>query len=891
MKEKKPDWHSMGVKEVFKELGSDINGLTEEGAKKRLGEFGYNELVRKKRTTALEIFLGQFKNFLIIILLAAIFISIMIGEYIDAAVILLIVILNAVLGFLQEYRAEKSLEALQRMISPEMRIVRDGRIFKIPVKNLVPGDIIHIEEGDKIPADSRLIEISNLKVDESALTGESIPVEKNSHVIDLKTPLPERKNMVFTGTAVVYGRGIAIVTETGMSTEFGKIAGMLQTVKKEKTPLQARLDHLGKQIGILVLLISGIIFAVGILKQINPLSIFLTAVSLAVAAIPEGLPAVVTITLALGLNRMVKRNAIVRKLPAVETLGSTTVICSDKTGTLTRNEMTVRRIYVNDDVISVTGEGYKPDGEFYTDNKKFKNEEDMRFLLRISALCNNSYIDKKNDKLFIGDPTEISLMVAAAKADLWQDELSKKYPRIAEVPFDSKRKRMTTIHGGDSEVVAYMKGAPDIVIELCAGILRNGGEEILDNEERTKILGINDQFAGDALRVLAVAYRRNLTDAEEFNADDIEKDFIFVGLLGMIDPPREDAKKAVEIARNAGICSVMITGDQKLTAIAVGREMDLFRDGYKVIEGTQLDDMGDDELESIVNDVAIYARVSPEHKLRIVKALKKRGHMVAMTGDGVNDAPALKESDIGIAMGITGTDVTKEASDMILMDDNFSSIVAAIEEGRGIYDNIKKFVKFLLTSNLSEVLVIFLAIMIGFKDNVLPLIPVQILWVNLITDGLPALALGVDPNEPDVMRRRPRNPKEKIFGKSDILNLFFVSSIITVGVLLMFSSYLGTGDFIKAQTVAFTTLVMFEIFYALSCRSEKRTLLEVGILSNKYLILAAISSILLQLAVVEIPLLQAAFRTTPLSLLDWLGIIAISMTAFLIPESLKLGKR
>ncbi len=935
------DWHSMGVEDVLKELDSGMEGLDPEQVKERQEKFGANELREMKRETPFQLFLSQFKNFLVIILIFAAFISLATGiikhneeELVEAIAILIVVIFITVVGFIQEYRAEKGLLALKKMVSIDARVIRNNRKIKIPARELVPGDLILLEAGDKIPADSRLIEVIDLKVDEAPLTGESVPVEKDISELERETTLADRKNMVYMGTNAIYGKGKAIVVETGMNTELGKIAEKIQTMEREKTPLQLRLDRVGKQIGLIVIVLCAIIFSAGILRGMNILTMFLTAIALAVAAVPEGLPAVVTVTLARGMRKMVDRNAIVRKLTTVETLGCTDFICSDKTGTLTRNEMTVRKIYVDKRVIDVTGEGYQPLGEFFSSGKIFDKENDeLQILLRISALCNNASLEKMGDKWEItGDPTEAALVVAASKAELWQGQLNKEYPRIYEIPFSSERKRMATVHRTpDGEKVAYVKGAPDIILDLCDYILEDGKIRMITEEDRKNILEINDEFAENALRILGVAYRKLELD-QKINSDierDIERELVFVGLLGMIDPPREDAKEAVNIAKNAGIRSVIVTGDHKLTAIAVAKEMNMFREGDKVLTGTELEKISDEEFEEIVEDVTIYARVSPEHKLRIVKALKKKGHIVAMTGDGVNDATALKRADIGIAMGITGTDVSKEASDMVLVDDNFASIVSAIEEGRGIYDNIKLFIKYLLSCNIGEVMTVFIAMMALAK---LPLLPLQILWMNLLTDAAPALALGWNPADTDIMKRRPRDPKEHIITKRTLSMLIATGTLMCIGTLILFNLTIpleeikileekkmtleenvkGIQDIeIKKileeklkeinkaidellkypRTMAFTTLIMFQLFYALSCRSEKYTLFKAGILSNRYLILAVIFSILMQVAVVYLPIFQNVFGTVALGPVDWLMIIAVSITAFIIPELWKLKTR
>ncbi len=885
------NWHSLKVNEIFEKLESSPTGITSSEAKQRLGKFGLNELAEKKGETPLQMFLQQFKDFLILVLIAATVVSFLIGETIDALVILLIVVLNAILGFTQEYRAEKALAALKKMVSPTATVIRNGRQHKIPASTLVPGDVILLETGEKIPADIRLVEVANLKVSESALTGESEPVTKIVGEISGEKTLGDRRNIAYMGTTITYGRGKGVVCATGMGTEIGKIAEMIQTVEKEETPLQKKLEKLGKQLGAIVLILCTIIFVVGILQGKDLLDMFLTAVSLAVAAIPEGLPAIVTITLAIGLKRMVRSNAIVRKLAAVETLGSTDVICSDKTGTLTRDEMVIRKIYVNEKVYGITGEGYSPEGNFMLGGKKVDVQGDttLKLILTSGTLCNNASLIKKEARWeVLGDPTESSIVVAARKAGLIQEELLAEYPRVRELPFDSERKRMSTVHLHGNELIAFVKGSPEGILDLCSEIQIGGKNRKINDEDKKRILGEYENFGGNALRVLAIAYRK-LPKSVEHTTESVESRLTFLGLVGMIDPPREDAVKAIALCRKAGIKPIMITGDFKTTAVAIGKEMGLYSTGDIVLTGEELEHLTDDELKKIVEKVTIYARVNPEHKLRIVNALKSRGHVVAVTGDGVNDAPALKKSDIGVAMGITGTDVSKEAADMILVDDNFASIVKAVEEGRGIFDNIRKFVRYLLSCNVGEIMTIFFS-MLFLAKLPLPLRPVQILWMNLVTDGLPAIALGVDPKDSDVMSRKPRSRREEVIDNRMLLNFLLTGLIISVGTLFLFqNAYEENME--KAQTVAFTTIVMFQLFFVFSCRSEKHSLLSVGLFTNKYLLLAVGTSVMLQIAVIHIPMLQVAFGTVGIGLNDWLKVIAVSMTGLLIPEILKYLKR
>ncbi|MFH0860468.1 MAG: calcium-translocating P-type ATPase, SERCA-type [Candidatus Altiarchaeota archaeon] len=889
----KKGWHCLNVKDVLSGLNASEQGLSSEEAAERLRAYGLNEITAEKRETALSIFLAQFKNFLIIILAIAALVSGAIGylqgsseEILEAAAIAAVIVFIAAIGFVQEYRAAKELEALRKMVSPTAMTIRDGRKVKVDARTLVPGDIIILESGDKVPADARLLRVVDLKVDEAALTGESTPVMKKVDEVGAETSLADRQNMLYLGTNVTYGKAQAVVVATGKSTEFGRIAESIQVMEKEQTPLQMRLDRVGKQIGAIVIALSVIMFVAGIMFDIGkPVEIFLAAVALAVAAVPEGLPAVVTVTLARGMRQMVKKNAIVKKLTAVETLGSTTVICSDKTGTLTKNEMTVRRVYVNGRFLEVTGAGYAPEGEFKDDGREYTADGTLMILLQAGALCNDSTLAESEDGYAItGDPTEASLVVLASKAGLNQDELNRKCPRVREVPFSSERKRMTTVHRmEDGRLVAYVKGAADVILPLCDKIMIDGKESNIDEKSRAKILEQNDRMAAEALRVLGLAYKR-ANDSE--TDDSLEKGLIFLGMVGMIDPPREDAIMSVKECKDAGIRAIMITGDHKLTAVAIAREMGIMREGEDVLTGLELDRLSDDELDSRVEHTSVYARVSPEHKIRIVNAFKSKNHIVAMTGDGVNDAPALKRSDIGIAMGITGTDVTKEASDMVLTDDNFTSIVSAVREGRGIYDNIKLFIKYLLSCNIGEVITIFVGITVFAR---LPLQPLQILWMNLLTDVAPALALGFNPADPDVMQRKPRDPKETIINRKTVGGFMGVGLLMAAGTLGMFVNAMEHHPE-KAQSIAFTTLVMFQMFYVLSCRSERFTIFRTGLFSNSYLIPAVLLSAMMQIAVLNLPLFQTVFDTVPLSAADWAGALAVSSTAFIIPELLKIRR-
>ena len=884
------NWHNLEISEVLTSLDSKREGLSQGEAQRRLAQFGPNELAEKKKISPWVIFFEQFKNFIIIILLVAVALSAVMGEVADAIVIFAIVLFAAGLSFIQEYRAERAMEALKRMAAPSASVLRDRMEIEISATELVPGDIILLRTGDKIPADARLIDAVNLKTDEASLTGESIPLEKTGKAVMGEASIGDRKNMVFLGTAAVYGRGLAVITATGMSTEFGKIATMLQAVEKERTPLQVNLDQLGKWIAIGALALCFILAGIGVLRGHGILEMLIWGVSLAVAAVPEALPAVVTISLAIGVQRMVQRHALIRKLPAVETLGSTTYICSDKTGTLTQDQMTVRRIYADAKLIDVTGVGYEPKGEFRVGGKALKPEDDVALqrLLHIGSLCNDTTLNSVNGVWLIkGDPTEGALVVTAAKAGLWQEELQIQFPRISEIPFSSETKRMTTTHQTSQGKTAYSKGAPEVILSSCNRIFRNGEETALTSEDRKTIMAVAQEMAEDALRVLALAYKP-LDDTALITDQTIEKDMVFVGLVGMIDPPREEVKEAIKTCDRAGIKSVMITGDHKLTAVAIARELGILKKGV-ASTGAEIDNLSDEKFEALVEKIEVYARVSPSHKLRVVEALTKRGHVVAMTGDGVNDAPALKKADIGIAMGITGTDVTKEAADMVLTDDNFASIVAAVEEGRGIFGNIKKYLMYLLSSNIGEILLMAVAILfgplIGLPYGAIPLIAIQILYVNLATDGLPAIALAVDPADPDVMRQKPRPRGQGIFTKP-VITLMAIGGIWSCLVnLLIFKWALDVGkSMTEAQTMCFLTLVVIQFFKAYNFRSDRHSIFKIGFFKNKWLNLAIIWETILLCLIIYVPPLQGPFNTFPLDLVDWTIVLVSAGTIFPVLE-------
>ena len=881
-------YHAYPIKNALSELNTSEKGLAEEEAKNRLATYGPNEIKEGAKVSPLKIFLSQFRSIVIWILIGATLLSAFLKEYIDAIVILVILVLIAIIGFVQEYRAEKAIEALKKLASLKATVLRDGKKQEIDAKELVPGDIILLETGDKIPADARLIRVHNLQTQEAALTGESQPVKKDILEVPEKAQIADRKNSVFAGTIVVSGRADAAVIATGMQTEIGKIAAMIQGVKPDPTPLQKKMDQLGKRLGIITIFVTLIVFAVGVLRDPIALGhlfnqewllflaevreIFTTAVALAVAAIPEGLPAVVTVSLALGTRRMLKRNALVRRLPSVETLGSTTVICTDKTGTLTMNEMTVTRLYTNGKIIDVTGTGYETKGQFLYQGKPV-NTNEISHLLITGTLNNNAEL--RNSTL-IGDPTEGALIVSAAKAGYIKEKLEIEYPRIDEIEFTSERKMMTTVHRHGRENVAYVKGAPEIVLKCCSHIYLNGAIKRLTEDMGQQILRTNQQFAEQALRVLGFAYK-TVIDSHT------EKNLIFLGLQAMIDPPRKEAKTAVEKCRQAGIKIILITGDHETTAKAVAQEIGL---SGKVVTGEKLDEL--QNLEDIVEDIAVFARVNPEHKIKIVDALKKKGHVVAMTGDGVNDAPALKKADLGISMGITGTDVSKEASSMILTDDNFASIVNAVEEGRGTYDNIRKYLAYLLSGNIAEVLIIFLGILFGLP---LPLTATQILLINLVTDGLPAIALSADPFEPNAMSRKPRQQNEPIYRGLKAFLVYYPIAV-TIAALAIFSwIYFNEGNLLKAQTAAFLTIAMFELYQAISCRSTIYPVLKVGIFRNRYLVTAVLFSLAVVTASIFIPPLARIFGMAPLTLIQFLFIVLVSSIGAIIIEISKYIKK
>ena len=913
-------WHSMSAEDVVRELGTEMHaGLTSEEAARRLARYGPNLLAEKPRPTFLQLVLAQLNNFVIILLIVASVVSALLGEWVEAGAILAIVILNAVLGVVQESRAEEALAALKRMAAPEAQVIRDGRRIALPAPQLVPGDIVFLEAGNYIPADLRLLDAINLKVEEAALTGESVPVSKvATEQIAQNASLGDRKNTAFMGTVVTYGRGRGVVVSTGMRTQLGMIADMLQRVEAEDTPLQRRLEEFGKTLGWGALIVCGLVFLVGIGREIlaaqfsidNLVAMFMIAVSLAIAAVPEGLPAIVTISLALGMREMVRRHALIRRLASVETLGSATVICSDKTGTLTQNAMTVTRLWTDGRLFEITGSGYNTDGEFRLDGRPvdLKDHPAATTALWVGTLNNDAQLERlegengRGNFRIIGDPTEGSILIAAAKAGVYQAELSDHYPRAQEVPFDSARKRMITIHKigevipedsspiYDNQVRTWyaiaVKGAPDIVLGLCSSYqTREDQPAPLTPAIREQILAANDEMTHDALRVLGLAYRLVPVLPEEIQSDALEQDLVFVGLIGMIDPARKEVQPALERARSAGIRTVMITGDYPNTARAIAESIGLLGKDQLVVTGQKLAEMDDETLTGKIEQIDVFARVSPEHKMRIVDALRANGEVVAMTGDGVNDAPAIKRADIGVSMGITGTDVAKETADMVLTDDNYASIVAAIEQGRIIYSNIRKFVYYLLSCNLAEIAIIFLSTLFIGKS---PLTALQLLWLNLITDGAPALALGTEKGDPDIMEQPPRPPKEPIINRHMRIGIVFQTIAITAVTLVAF--WIGSTDpqhTLYAQTMAFVTLSTSELLRAYTARSEYYPLLKIGFFSNRWMNMAVLASLVLIMVVVYVPFLQVIFGTEALGWAQWAEIIPLLLIPSVVAEITK----
>ena len=937
------DWHTLTAEEATEELDTDPGqGLSSAEAARRLEVLGPNTLAERPRPGFLSRLWDQLNQFLVLILIASAIVSAVIGwneyrhsgeftDFVDAIAIIAIVALNAVLGLVQEGRAEQALAALKKMSAPNAAVIRDGHQQMVPATDLVPGDVVVLETGNYVPADVRLISSANLRIEEASLTGESVPVDKSAdQIVEQQAGIGDRRNCGYMSTIVTYGRGRGLVVATGMQTEIGKIAEMIQSTEEDPTPLQVKLEQLGKWLGIASLVVCGAVGVIGIVRDTELallvtagvgtyftesldtlVEMFMVAVSLAIAAVPEGLPAVVTISLALGMQEMVKRHALIRRLPAVETLGSATAICSDKTGTLTQNQMTVVTAYADDSLIQVSGRGYTPKGTFSENGNTVTPETypGLAKLSLVSVLCNDAKIEHMDEDglseetwRLVGDPTEGALVVMAGKAGLWKDEVEAQYPRVDEVPFDSKRKRMTTIHRvGDGAYEAYIKGAPDIMVDLCDRVYVDGEVFTLTDDRRERILEVNHELASNALRVLGVAYRPLDQKPVSPTAEAIERDMVFIGLAGMIDPARPEVRPAIGKANHAGIKTAMVTGDYEDTAVAIAKELELLRrddpiEG-RVLSGAALDRISEEDLVEMVDDVVVYARVSPEHKVRIVDAHKQRGHIVAMTGDGVNDAPALKRSSIGVAMGITGTDVSKETADMVLTDDNYASIVDAIEEGRIIYSNIRKFVYYLLSCNMGEIVVLFVSMIANLP---LPLTALQLLVLNLVTDGAPALALGMEKGDPDIMDLRPRPVNEPIINGEmiwgTVVQTFAIAGSVLAAFLIglnRFGYWVPSGlgravALMHAQTMAFVTLSASELFRAYTARSERYSLFSIGLFSNKWMQWAVLLSLLVLLATVYIPgLNETIFGNVPLDSADWLVVFPLMLVPSIAAEIFK----
>lgn len=880
-------WHSKNVDETLDLLHTSNDGLSESEVENRIKKYGKNELTVEEQLSPFLLFISQFKSLLIVILIAAAVISYSIGEIVEAIAIIIIVILAGVLGFIQEFRAGKAIESLKKMAAPLAHVKRGGEEKEITSSEIVPGDLIILKTGDKIPADARIIESSNLKIEEASLTGESLAVEKITYQLDSENvPLGDRKNMVYMGTAVSYGRGKAVVVSTGMKTEFGKIAGLLQSTENRKTPIQINLDQLGKKLGIFSIILAASMSALGVLRGHDIFHMFVWGVAVAVAVIPEALPAVVTISLALGVRRMVKRRALIRKLPAVETLGATNIICSDKTGTLTQDQMTIRKIFTNQKLFEVTGSGYNPKGEFKFENNNVNpfEEHSLMMLLRGGSLCNDTRLKNNEDGWeIIGDPTEGAIIVALNKTGEDWEKLRNDNNRFYEIPFSSETKKMTTVHNYGNEILSFSKGAPEVILDRCTHLMNSGGDAPLTAELRKSILDAAYGMGESALRVLAVSYKK--LNSEKVNDELAEQDHVFLGLVGMIDPPRLEVKDAIKLCDTAGIKPIMITGDHKVTAVAVAKELGIMRNGG-AISGTELEKLSDEEFEKAVDTTEVYARISPSHKLKIVDALMRKGHIVAMTGDGVNDAPSLKKADIGVAMGITGTDVSKEAADMILTDDNFASIVSAVEEGRSIFENIRKYLVFLLSGNMGTVFALIATLLLALP---IPLYAVQILFINFIMDGLIAIALGVEPPEPGIMNKPPRKVGEGILNKVALFYIGGVGAWIAVITLAVFIWALNYGGYTEdeAITLFFATLIAARLFNGYNCRSLEQSTFKLSLMSNKAILLGALSSVFMTLAVIYFEPLNKPFKTVPIDLFKWAIVFVASLSVLIMVEITK----
>ena len=897
-------WHSLTAQQVLDNLHSHLDGLTESEAKERLEKYGLNQIEKEKQRSPFFIFIRQLKDPMVLILFVATFISFVLGEIIDGIIIVAILIMTTIIGFIQEFRSEKAIDALMKMTATTCRVLRDNKEKIMETKYLVPGDIIVLYPGDKIPADSYIIEAYNLETNEALLTGESLPIEKMQTVLPEETHIQDRKNILYAITTIVNGRGKAVIFETGSNTEIGKITTVVQGITTQKTPFELKIKHTVKLLSLSMLIIVGIVFVISLIRGLPVLDILIWSISLAVAAIPEALPAIITTSLTIGAYRMAKKNALIRRLTAVETLGSTTIICSDKTGTLTKGEMTVKQVYIYDNhFIEVTGVGYNTKGNLLSNSSINKN--DLMLLVKCAVLCNDAKIELLQDDIIkmFGDTTEIALLIFAKKVGIVNEELSRLSPRLREIPFTAERKMMTTFHRSDKkkEYEVFAKGAPRVILNHCNRVLKNGQFLPLTDKIKDHIISINHKMASEGLRVLALATTNIEVEIGQIlpdkNTNNNNNDFLFLGLVGIIDPPRKEVKDAVSQCKTSGINVVMITGDQKFTALAIAKEIGIVNkyesDIEKVIvSGQELDEINFDSVnkKNKLNDIKIYSRVLPEQKLRIVQTLKNNGHIVAVTGDGVNDAPALKAAHIGIAMGITGTDVAKESSSMILADDNFATIVSAIQEGRRIFDNIKKYLVYLLSANISEILILTFAVVMGWP---FPLLAKHILYINLATDGSPAIALSMEPSEPDIMRRKPRNPNETIFFgvKKWLIPIPVILATVT---LFLFWNTLNVNGWdseygiAKARTMAFALIVFFELFFAFSCRSFRHNVHKLGFLSNKLLIYSLLGEISLIIFIMNYPPLQEIFDLVPLAFSDWIIVILLGTTGLIYSETIKL---
>jgi P-type Ca2+ transporter type 2C len=900
------EWHASSIEETFKGLRSSPDGISQEEVARRQEEFGLNEVERGKGTSWVDLLVHQIVNPLVAVLILAAVVALLAGEVIDTIVIVVVIVVNTAIGFFQEYRAENAIEALRSRAAPQAEVLRleaDGSCEEISVNTIeiVPGDVIVLEAGDKVSADARLFEAMNLEVDEAMLTGESLPVSKTIDPLEPNLQIADRTNLVYGGTIITEGRGKAVVYATGQKTQMGEIATLIQETEKATSPLQIQTLALGKTLGFLAFGAGLVILIMGYLRGLELQELFLFSIAAVVSAIPEGLPAVMTITLAVGVNRMAKRNAIIRRLPAVDTLGATTVICSDKTGTLTTNQMTVQEVYVDDRTIHVTGGGYTPEGGFEFEGQQHDASENDTLLLalRIGMLCNNSRLSREDGDGSVkwsirGDPTEGALIVAARKAGMVKVRLEEEAPRIDEIPFNSDRKYMVTFHDDPKgEVAVYMKGAPETIIKHCGSMLLDGREVELDEEHRARIHRINEEMAGRALRVLGLAYqiigKPGIVSAKD-GFEEEQVDMIFVGLVGMMDPARPEAAEAIVRCRKAGIKVMMATGDHRITGEAIGREIGILSEQDRVFTGGEMDDMSEENLDEVIMQTSVFARVSPAHKQRIVASLQRQGQVVAMTGDGVNDAPALKAAEIGVAMGITGTDVTKETAEMVLVDDNFASIVNAVEEGRVVFQNVRKVVKFLISTNAGEILTILGAIWL-LPIGQLIFTPVQILWVNLVTDGILDITIALEPKEGEVMNEEPRHPQTRIISRDMMVNVLVVAVVMAVGTLWVYLTTVIDGDIARAQTMAFITIAMFQVFNAFNVRSQTQSIFKIGLFSNKYLILAQVTSVILLILATTVPFMQTALSTINLSVNDWVTIVLITSTILVVSEVRKLIQR